>query len=211
MKFKLKEWATKKMDSRRKGHQKPPVERFEGLPVLPSTRPRALTPSPSSENLALEQASRFFREFPRELRWQILTLAFGNRAVHMDLSFVHPVAVWRNGDLPIVAHAGLHADTWQEPPAVKWDTSVPKSWQWWGCVCHRPPPEHLKSLTDRLYQVEPGPGADACRFGAPHNCKNWPGIYPLKCKIGAMGWLLSCRQALVIPIEQCIRFVRTSV
>lgn len=198
MKSKLKSWVSKKLHNDRKLSGHPPEEKFEGLPLLPIPRASVLTPTPSTECLVLEQESAglFFRGFPRELRWQILTLAFGSRAVHMDLSFVHPVAGWEPGDYPVKNHAGLLATTdGTFPPPLKWDTSEPKSWKWWGCVCHRPPPEHVKTYSDRLRGVDLGPAADYCRFGAPHSCEDWPGDYPLKCKIGAMGWLLSCRQA----------------
>lgn len=199
MKFKLKDWAAKKLG---KGHRKrsgPPEETFEGIPLLPATRPSTLTPSPSKECLVPAQECLFFRRLPAELRREILVQAFGDRRVHMDLSFVHPVDMAsdrRTGTWRDVPHAGLPAYL----GTVNWDTSVPKSWQWWSSVCHRGPPKHLQTFADRHRQVDAGPAMDLCRFGGPHSCPDWPGEYPLKCKIGAMGWLLACRQASVHPL-----------
>lgn len=195
MKFKVKSWLDGKFGKKRR-EQRPVAERFDGLPVLPSERQCVVTPSPSQETLTLTTRSQFFEVIPRELRWKILALAFGDRTVHMDLSFVHPVAPRLAGDYPIVAHAGINANArTTHPPQVKWDLSVPKSWQWWGSVCHRKVPDHMKTPSDRIRAVEVEAGGDYCRVGAEHNCAAWPGEYPSKCKIGAMGWLLVCRQA----------------
>lgn len=198
MKVKLKTWLKQKVSKRRKKLQSPPHEgRFEGL-TRRGTHRRAIKPSTSIDNLTSTPGAKFYTKLPAELRFQILTLAFGNRTVHMDLSFVHPVAARLSTEPPIRGHAGIHIDTRSScPPTVKWDRSVPKSWKWWGCVCHRQRTSHLKTHTDRLRQIDPGPAGDYCCFGGSHHCADWPGEFPLKCKIGAMGWLLSCRQALV--------------
>jgi hypothetical protein len=50
---------------------------------------------------------------------------------------------------------------------------------------------------------DPQPCDDECvygwngRNGFHPQCEHWPGDDPEKCLIGAMGWLLSCKQALV--------------
>ncbi|KAK2594659.1 hypothetical protein QQS21_007635 [Conoideocrella luteorostrata] len=202
MKTRIKTWLQRKRGSRTAG-QGDGNEAITAtdLPFRPGTRPTILTPSPSKEHLAA--GSPFFERLPREVRQYILILAFGGRIVHMDLSFVHPVASREPGARPLSSHAGINADDVHSfvPPRVNWDTRRPKSWQWWSSVCHRPLPEHLSSPIDRLRGGAAQPGDDHCRYGAPHNCKLWPGVYPSKCQIGAMGWLLSCRQAYMEGIH----------
>lgn len=195
MKAEVRGWFKDKLGKKRKppARQGEPVEdlpeeQLAQLPRLPSVRPHTLTPSPSQEDLT--SSSRLLT-LPRELREEILILAFGDQIVHMDLSFCHPIAP---GDNAIFNHARINSDVHTTPPRVIWDLSVPKSWQWWSCVCHRPMPNHLRTRIDRYKDAE-GPGSDYCRQGMALKCDHWPGVRRFKCKIGAMGWLLTCRQA----------------
>ncbi|PTB49775.1 hypothetical protein M431DRAFT_266399 [Trichoderma harzianum CBS 226.95] len=78
------------------------------LPRLPPTRPNILTPSPSTEALALS-SSPLWGKLPRELRYDILLRAFGGGLLHMDLSFVHPVAPIEPGRI-LFSHTGINTD-----------------------------------------------------------------------------------------------------
>ncbi|OBT51564.1 hypothetical protein VE04_08388, partial [Pseudogymnoascus sp. 24MN13] len=91
----------------------------KGLPVLPE----------SYQDLCFDQfpsLSPFFQKLPLEIRRTIYLAAFGNRTLHMDLQYRHP-------HIPGSLHAGLNGE---DNP---FDVSIPKSWLWWSCVCHRSP------------------------------------------------------------------------
>jgi hypothetical protein len=163
-------------------------------PMLASPRPRVLTPSPSHESLILSAApatanSAFFYRLPFEIRHKILREALGNRTVHMDLSFDHPVQPLqkRQQDMP---HCHANVTPLRFRPRL--DKLKPKRWQWWSCECHRSTP----SSFDTPDWNEPCD--DECQQGTSDWCSLWPGEKPGKCFVGAMGWLLSCRQALVL-------------
>ncbi|KAH0529034.1 hypothetical protein TsFJ059_003834 [Trichoderma semiorbis] len=193
MKFKLMDWLREKLRKRRRpqrGEDETEDSQVEDdatdLPRLPLTRPNVLTPSPSTEDLTLA-SSPLFGKLPRELRYDILLRAFGGSLLHMDLSYVHPVAPIEPGRV-LFSHTGINADDRLE---VNWDTTVPKSWQWWSSVCHRVMPNYEKTWSFiRMSHPEiPRPGDDRCRHGYAHFCQSWPEPYPSKCKIGIMGWL----------------------
>lgn len=159
----------------------------DGLPFLPAQRPRILTPSPSHEFLVPSVASAaakssFFQRLPFEIRHKILTEAFGDMTVHMDLRYDRPPVPSRG---PKFSHAGVHAPGGRP----KLDKSKPKQWRWWSSVCHRSAPIPLgESWSTKPFE-------DGCRWGEGYWCESWPGETQHKCFIGAMGWLLSCRQA----------------
>ncbi|KAL9571783.1 hypothetical protein ACKAV7_004107 [Fusarium commune] len=82
------------------------------------------------------------------------------------------------------------------------DDTKPRSWIWWGSVCHRLPPDLDVSRTGPMTHGGPdGPWADTCRVGEARHCDSWPGSVPSKCHIGTMGWLLSCRQNYAEAID----------
>ncbi|KAJ4054652.1 hypothetical protein NW758_002356 [Fusarium oxysporum] len=82
------------------------------------------------------------------------------------------------------------------------DDTKPSSWLWWGSVCHRLPPDLDVSRTGPMTHGGPdGPWADTCRVGDARHCSSWPGSFPAKCRIGTMGWLLSCRQNYAEAID----------
>lgn len=146
------------------------------LPVLPELRPRNLTPASSHENLLLPNyntQNAFFKKLPLELRQYVYKAAFGGRTVHIELRFDHPA-------LANPTHAHVHAGV---DPDNRRDRRISAAWLWWSCVCHRNPA--LEACADR------------CRSGSTPNttCFLYPGEEPGKCFVGAMGWLLTCRQA----------------
>ncbi|KAF5723900.1 hypothetical protein FMUND_1344 [Fusarium mundagurra] len=165
----------------------PPGLPLMDTPPLPSSRDgqprRLLTPEPpQSVALATTTAKgAFFRRLPTEIRFRILRLAFGDRTVHYgtippDQCFVYP---------------GLSV--------VDWTKNSKKDWRWQSSVCHRLPPSG--TIDSRGPGYDPQPSDDECvygwngRNGFHPQCEHWPGEGPKKCAIGAMGWLLSCKQA----------------
>ncbi|KAJ4217935.1 hypothetical protein NW759_008527 [Fusarium solani] len=162
-------------------------------PYLPERRHYVLTPSASHENL--NQAPPFFSKLPPEIRHEILVLAFGNRTLHMDLSFDHPMTpfpYWRTSAWP---HDYMNGPWKWEP-----DYHKSKRWNWRSSICHRCRPdrrEHSLRTRDEPYESEPDAGDDHCLDGLGQNCEFWPGESPSKCLIGVMGWLVASRQAYV--------------
>lgn len=160
-------------------------------PPLPfdSRRRRSLSGLPG---VVTEQSSSlFFTRLPPELRRFILIETFGDRTLHLDLQYRHPFAsdVTANGPL----HAGLRYD--YRRYCVAMDTTDVPAWRWFGSVCHDygqqtfAPPRpfgFLGALSD-----------DRCLSG--HGSCQIPAMrdqdHPQACFIGALGWLLSCRQA----------------
>lgn len=199
----LSKWIDKKL-SRPKSDETP-----EQLPFLPQHRPRVLTPSPSRESLVLSAEaatsnSAFFQKLPSEIRRKILKEAFGMFAMHMHLSLEYP-------RIPIKDRtpqdSGRHArisyipNTWEaQKPPKRFGIPKQKTWQWFGCICHRSWPWHL-SQWQPYWMGGSTPDFDRCIAGSTCDCKEWPGEAPGKCFIGAMGWLLSCRQALVLIFQ----------
>lgn len=154
-----------------------------------------LTPSPSRENLSQSSSatsnSPLFRKLPPEIRRRILVAAFGDQTIHVDLVNDHPTLKLTpqdhcgHGGLPLTA-----ADNGSDAK-VKTKSSAQKSWQWRSSVCHRNgpdpgPPGH---------QVQPA--HDTCRLGLTGSqvCNMWPGDGPQKCRIGILGWLLTCKES----------------
>ncbi|KEZ43826.1 hypothetical protein SAPIO_CDS3983 [Scedosporium apiospermum] len=72
-------------------------------PVLPEERPRPLTASSSNESLvhsaAGSTASSLFFRLPYEVRRKILIEAFGERILHINLTFGHPKVVMDKEDI----------------------------------------------------------------------------------------------------------------
>ncbi|KAI9158368.1 hypothetical protein HJFPF1_06362 [Paramyrothecium foliicola] len=154
---------------------------------LPTLRPRPITPSDSVPCHPQKQ-SAFFARLPPEIRRAILLYAFGNSTMHMDLSFDHPML--ERADINprgSRAHCGFSEQR---------DLSTPRKWTWRSCVCHRnlpwPPPPH-NWWRYNWYR----PDWDQCLKGNGLVCgpRYWLGEWPFKCRVGALGWLLSCRAA----------------
>ncbi|CAI6095850.1 unnamed protein product [Clonostachys chloroleuca] len=189
-------------------------ETSEAVPALPAERPRLLTPSSSRDDLcaSAEDAtaqSGFFRKLPFEIRRQILVEAFGGHTVHMDLSFGYPELPLDQLDdsfRHVSNHGNRNRDTTlehrQETLRYNVNNAMPKRWIWRSSDCHRNPPWNSRSEIQPRYQDSAINAAeDRCRFGGVEGyfCQLWPGESPLKCSVGAMGWLLSCRKAQVPP------------
>ncbi|KAF5253604.1 hypothetical protein FANTH_1532 [Fusarium anthophilum] len=161
----------------------------------PPLRPRCLTPS-GFRNVAEEpglpkptfQHCAYYK-LPPDIRRYILILAFGNRRLHMDFSYDYPDM---SSDLiqPLDKnHCGIVMENMYGEKLRVVDDTEPRSWIWWGSVCHRLPPDHDVSQTGPMTHRGPdGPWADTCSF-------------PVKCRIGIMGWLLSCRQNYAEAID----------
>lgn len=187
-------------------------ELAEPVPALPAERPRALTPSSSREDLRVSAAgataqSSFFQRLPFEIRRRILVEAFGGHTIHMDLSFDHPEVPLDKGYFDdSIKHLSNHGnynretklELRQETPRYKVDPALPKRWIWRSSDCHRNPPWDSRSDDHNKYKDRAvNASEDRCRLGGAEGyfCQLWPGERPHKCFVGAMGWLLSCRQA----------------
>lgn len=174
------------------------------LPYLPSERAHHLTPRPSRESIAAPtdqhelssyaaatSAITFFTMLPPELRATILEAAFGQRTLHLDL--------WLNYPLDTASTSSKRHCNGQAP--LDWnaarDFKASKTWQWWSCVCHRlQPPLWEQRSRARGHNPYRFPRHDECIRGEAAFCEFWPskGIRN-KCSVGAMGWMLACRQA----------------
>ncbi|CAJ0542417.1 Ff.00g000670.m01.CDS01 [Fusarium sp. VM40] len=199
----FKAWMNAKRQSRQRAPQDPEI------PLLPNPRPYALTPSPSQEQITtLAETVPFFR-LPLELRRKILIHAFGNRTVHMDLVLTHPLREPLNFDMDVRSidpkrrfHGQDHSHLWPyHKKNLGLDIEQPKYWQWRGCVCHRLLPPRFKATVDAHNIVKPGD--DRCCDGWSFYCVLYTKFAgkPDSCWIGAMGWLLTCRQAYVEGTE----------
>ncbi|KAL7946160.1 hypothetical protein V8C42DRAFT_322638 [Trichoderma barbatum] len=185
-------------------------------PKLPSQRRGRLTPAASHESLiaasnAATANSAFFTKLPVEIRRKILIEAFGGQTVHMDLIYDHPPqpvedqsedAQSKGGQMYDRAHGNFNINFQGKATCnirnLRLDDSRPKEWAWRSSVCHRNLPAYCRP------GQEVQPGEDCCRFGQSpwhRTCLVWPGEFPTKCLIGAMGWLRSCRQAYLEGID----------
>ncbi|KAI1916209.1 hypothetical protein LOZ12_001148 [Ophidiomyces ophidiicola] len=170
------------------------------LPELPPTRCYALTPSPSQEALVFTDASAtadsdFFQLLPFELRRKILVEAFGNRTVHIDLVYDHPILPLEDRKITPSLHNrhAYFAPPWLRSQGELWAF---KEWYWQGSVCHRESPSVAGTpMAHPLWKDECHRGVDSTW------CSFRPGMSMDICCIGVMGWLLSCRQAYVEAID----------
>lgn len=158
------------------------------VPTLPAERVHQLELAPENgDMMSACGSSAFFQRLPLDVRRLVLIEAFGGRTMHVDLQH-RP----RPGGGDVVselrsAMSGMYGQAGQT-----------RSWQWYGCVCHRDPEWRVRHrrigdvsvsepIKDRC--IEPG-GHDGAQ-----ECVNWSCEKPLKCRVGAMGWLRTCRQA----------------
>ncbi|KAF4434589.1 NADH dehydrogenase, partial [Fusarium acutatum] len=134
--------------------------------------------------------------------WRAIAQTFGNLPLHMDFSYDYPDM---SSDLiqPLDKnHCGIVMENMYDDKLRVVDDTKPRSWIWWGSICHRLPPDLDISQTGPMSHGGPdGSWADTCRVGEARHCDSWPGSFPAKCRIGAMGWLLSCRQNYAEAIE----------
>lgn len=163
-------------------------------PCLPQNRPRVLTPSASQESLSAAAisataSSAFFQKFPFEIRNKILRHAFGNKTMDMSVSLGYPLRpLPKRKRNQTRRHAGIRA-FFLKP---RWRTSRTnrKVWEWFSGVCGHCPPTVMNMYMDETNcDGDSLPGVRSC-------CETWENK-PTFGYIGVMGWLLSCRQALV--------------
>ncbi|KAG9258057.1 uncharacterized protein F5Z01DRAFT_315994 [Emericellopsis atlantica] len=105
---------------------------------------------------------------------------FGNRTMHMDLTLDHPMAAPRQQ---------AHGDR-----SSRRQIRLPRVWEWGSSDCHRNAP-WLKDYPKDFWRQNTPLDVDWCMKGQGRICGVWFGEKPYKCRIGAMDWLLSCRQA----------------
>ncbi|KAG4263909.1 hypothetical protein FPRO04_09237 [Fusarium proliferatum] len=185
---------------------------IEKLSLLPNPlpRPRCLTPSgfrdvteepgPPKPKPTFQHCAYY--KLPPDMRRYILILAFGNRRLHMDLSYDYPDISPELIQPLEKNHCGIALENMHSIKLRAVDDTKPRSWIWWGSVCHRLPPDHDVSRAGPMTLGGPdGPWADTCSVGEALYCDSWPGSFPSKCWIGIVGWLLSCRQNYAEAID----------
>lgn len=177
-------------------------------PILPSERAHCLESFPNGDVSPKGTAkSDFFQQLPPDIRRMIMIEAFGDRIVHVDLRLVQ-------SGRTLKTHATFHGcspehslrETGKTPPFSSANTTP--HWRWYGCVCHREPEWRVRNHTIMNNSLSP-PWIDGCLNEVRNDgtvdsrrvCEEWSGQEPLKCRIGAMGWLRSCRQAYTEGIE----------
>ncbi|KFY47842.1 hypothetical protein V495_01787 [Pseudogymnoascus sp. VKM F-4514 (FW-929)] len=194
----LKKWLQKKL---------PEKKEESSLPFLPVKRPNILTPSPSRENLVSSMDNYgVFQRLPLEIRRAILIEAFGGRSLHMHLSYDYPLIRKSKPQTTTTTHCGLGSNLTR-------NSKRRESWQWFGCVCHRPDYWPEKSPYSSPFpnmnkigtvDLKSRPDQDVCLSGVVNdgvNSECGPPGEEDKCFIGVMGWLLACRQSYVDGID----------
>ncbi|TVY79577.1 hypothetical protein Focb16_v009506 [Fusarium oxysporum f. sp. cubense] len=120
----------------------------------------------------------------------------------MDISYDYPDMLPELIQPLDMNHCGIVIENMYGDRQRVVDDTKPRSWICWGSVCHRLPPDLDVSQTGPMTHGGPdGPWADTCRVGQARHCDSWPGSVPSKCRIGTMGWLLSCRQNYAEAID----------
>lgn len=197
----FRKWIQRTLDTKGKEREKQQQQQQstrDHLPFLPVQCPSVLTPRPPSQESAkpspLPHNYGLFGRLPFELRRQILVEAFGGRTIHLDLFYGHPlVRSSQTSDLSPVKerrHCGIGSE-------LVPDTTKPKGWQWFGCVCHRragySESEHEQRFAVNKFSRTIEPCDDRCLEGLMCNCEQLGSA----CFVGVMGWLLTCGQAYV--------------
>jgi hypothetical protein len=165
---------------------------------LPRNRLRVITPSASRESLSASAISStakspFFAKLPFEIRQKILKHAFGDKTICMSLDFDYPV------EGPIYRHRRHRCANCARRAIIRAITlkhirkmikGKKKRWFWYCTVCDRCSQSIKNTLRDESNcDGNSIPGVSWC-------CDTWF-IGASVLRIGVMGWLLSCRQALV--------------
>ncbi|CAG9954563.1 unnamed protein product [Clonostachys rosea f. rosea IK726] len=126
-----------------------------------------------------EGTGPLFTRIPPEIRRRILIQAFGERTLHLDLAFI------RGG--------GSSA-----------------KWRWYSCICHSDQPglHHAGRLargrTPCGYHGSPYERDQRNPLACPRSdptLSAHAGPCPDNCRVGASGWLLTCRQANLEGLE----------
>lgn len=144
--------------------------------------------------------SAFFMVLPPEVRDAILTAAFGGRTMHIQRC--NPATSQAQGQGSRSGGARGSARQWlgglfttRKSKGKKEEGPPPgRGRRWYACIC-----DHRQGLTG-----DTSPTADRCLFElqesqARPGSRYWsctlPDDVPPELAIGAMGWLLTCRQA----------------
>lgn len=145
--------------------------------------------------------SDVFQRLPSDIRRLIMIEAFGNRVIHVDLRLVKLGGTFA-ADEPHHGCDPEHGFRKAGKTTPFSSSNAPPQWRWYGCVCHREPEWRMRHHTIMNKSLSP-PWFDTCLNARRDDeeaesrlvCEEWSGQKPLKCRIGAMGWLRSCRQA----------------
>ena len=184
------------------------LESLQDFPKPVRRRQPILTTPETHGDIRHQESSALFTNLPSEIRRMILMEAFGQRTLHMDLScyknwplyystyFDDHIEAKAMHNLPVVGGCGdqEHLGSFQH----KGDNKRRYHWLWWSSVCHRNLPGNLRgSMGARDGQLK-APWDDDCRNGMARYCRYW-GTPGRCCRVGALGFLRSCRQAQVKP------------
>ena len=183
------------------------LESLKDFPKPVRRRHPIATVSATHDGIPQQQSSALFMKLPFEIRRMILLEAFGRRTLHMDLDCYRsgPLYYGAYSDhymskinvahtLPIVGDCRdqEHLRSFQHTG----DSDRRYLWLWWSSVCHRNLPGNLRgSMGARDGQLK-APWDDDCRNGMARYCRYW-GTPGRCCRVGALGFLRSCRQAQV--------------
>ncbi|KAL5600436.1 hypothetical protein FOVSG1_008248 [Fusarium oxysporum f. sp. vasinfectum] len=165
------------------------IEKLSLLPD-PPFQPRCITPSgfrdvaeePGLPKPTFQHCAYY--KLPPDIRRYILIPAFGNRRLHMDISYDYPDMSSELIQPLDKNHCGIVIENMYGDRQRVVDDTKPRSWIW----------------SNDPWRPD-GPWADTCRVGEARHCDSWPGSVPSKCRIGTMGWLLSCRQNYAEAID----------
>lgn len=183
-----------------KSNREPNLSPPPPLPALPDERPRPLTATTPDVTVAVN--SSFYQILPYEIRRRIIVEAFGERTLHLDLRLEHPL---KKDDKLVNSLRKRHANMQLFNPLLR-DTTQRRRWTWWSCICHRSRRSGGSFDFTHPTIMSPGdePARDHCRdcLGLPMSmCEYRTGDPPDKCFVGAMGWLLTCRQAYIDGVD----------
>jgi hypothetical protein len=218
------QWFRHKLQSSNEGN--PSQHEENNHPVIPPPPPFCddwrMIPLSTTTN-SIPSNYGLFEHLPLEIRQQILGHAFGNRTLHVDLTFDHPLfrkpqdspqqkkiksafvpRRTRSNAATGTPHCGFGTNLIR-------DTRQSKQWQWFSCVCHRRVVREEEDDASSARKPRIEPHEDDCIPGelvgkraghlttAPTLCRCETTDHNSSptddCFIGVMGWLLACRQA----------------
>ncbi|KAG9253482.1 uncharacterized protein F5Z01DRAFT_140062 [Emericellopsis atlantica] len=194
----LKRFAKRFKRRRPKPSQtKPQVVDAEPNQPLPLLAPTAQVVPESTSLPPSTDTYGAFSRLPTEIRRQILTYAFGERTVHIDLSWRHPL-VRRSAPVSGAGPQGASKKHCGLGEQLVEDNTLPKRWQWFSCVCHRSAEtENPTRIAFFKLETTIWPFEDKCLEGEYCDCggSDRPGQGQEDCFLGVIGWLLACRGA----------------
>lgn len=172
---------------------------YASPPASPQHRPRhhyqRSGPGATIQNDYIIQKSLLL-QLPAEIRNLILVAAFGHRTIHADLDIVS-LPDRRAHTPPATELAG------DAPPQLDLIDLASPAIQWQPCshLCHRECfPRHSMSPAP-VFVVDRDKCSSVC---GSDDCAH-PDASRASCHVGALGWLLTCRQAYMEGIEVLYR------